>query len=59
MYIKLMDHLYENYIKDFCCYFVKCYMNKMLNFNLIVIFCSKCACAILKKQLRILIESLK
>lgn len=54
-----MDYLYKTYIKDFCCYFVKYYTNKMLHFNTIFTFCDKSAQVILKRQLGTSIGNLK
>ena len=48
-YLKLMDYLYQTYIRDFRRRFVKGYTNKVLHFNTIVTFCDKDAHAILKR----------
>ena len=45
-YPKLMNYLYETYIRDFRCYFIECYINKVLHFNTTVMSYDKSAYAI-------------
>lgn len=56
---KLMDYLYETYIRDFCLCFIKYYTNEVLYFNNTIIFCNENTYAILKRKLGISTGNLK
>lgn len=57
-YLKSIDYLYKTNIKDFCHHFIKCYINKVLYFNTIIMSHSKDAYEILKRQLETLNSNL-
>jgi hypothetical protein len=54
-----VKYLYDIYIRDFRCRFVKCYINQMLHFDITVTSRDERAHAVLKRQFESSIENLK